>query len=67
MPMLHRMAPAEDDLTEISFYIAHDDPAAADRMFDDIEDQCLLLADQPGRKPASLDMAFGPPYSPVRR
>ena len=67
MPTLHRTAQAEDDLIDIWLYIAHDDPSAADRTLDDIEDKCLLLADQPGLGPERPDIAFGLRYFPVRR
>lgn len=36
-------------------------------MLDDIEEKCLLLADQPGLGPERPDIAFGLRYFPARR
>jgi toxin ParE1/3/4 len=38
---------AETDLVEIWQFIARDDPRAADRLLDRIEEQCQLLASNP--------------------
>lgn len=40
MSVIQRTAQAEEDLIEIWIYIAQDNPGAADRMLDDIE-QCF--------------------------
>ena len=43
MPGLRRTAQAEEDLIELWLYIAQDNPGAADRLLDEIEDKCLRL------------------------
>jgi toxin ParE1/3/4 len=45
--MILRTAQAEDDLIEIWIYIAQDNPGAADRVLDDIEERFHALADNP--------------------
>lgn len=45
--MIQRTAQAEEDLIEIWFYIAQDNPGAADRVLDDIEQRFHALADNP--------------------
>lgn len=47
MPVLQRTAQAEEDLIEIWAYIAQDNPAAADRVLDDIEQRFHGLTDNP--------------------
>lgn len=47
MPVLQRTAQAEQDLIEIWTYIAQDNPTAADRVLDDIEQRFHGLADNP--------------------
>jgi toxin ParE1/3/4 len=47
MPLIQRTAQAEEDLIEIWIYIAQDNPEAADRVLDDIEQQFHALADNP--------------------
>ena len=42
-----RRPDAEADLDEIWLYIAQDDPNAADRFLDLIEERCQLLAENP--------------------
>ncbi|WP_333876336.1 type II toxin-antitoxin system RelE/ParE family toxin [Methylobacter sp.] len=37
MSVIYRTAQAEEDLIEIWIYIAQDNPSAADRVLDDIE------------------------------
>lgn len=67
MPTVKRTAQAEEDLIDIWLYIAHDDVRAADRVLDEIEKTCSLLADQPGLGPAKSDIAPDLRYCPVRR
>lgn len=45
--MIQRTAQAEEDLIEIWIYIAQDNPVAADRVLDDIEERFHALADNP--------------------
>ncbi|WP_219821280.1 type II toxin-antitoxin system RelE/ParE family toxin [Methylobacter tundripaludum] len=45
--MIQRTAQAEEDLIEIWIYIAQDNPRAADRVLDDIEQRFHALADNP--------------------
>ena len=47
MPVIQRTAQAEEDLIEIWIYIAQDNPGAADRMFDNLEQRFHALADNP--------------------
>ena len=47
MSVIHRTAQAEEDLIEIWIYIAQDNPIAADRVLDDIEERFDALADNP--------------------
>ena len=52
MPSIRRTAQAEEDLIDIWLYIAPDNPGAANRLLDEIEDKCSLLADNPQIGPA---------------
>ena len=47
MPTIQRTALAEADLIDIWIYISQDNPEAADRLLDDIEATCTLLAQNP--------------------
>jgi len=47
MPGIRRTAQAEEDLIDLWLYIAQDNPSAADRLLDEIEDKCSLLAANP--------------------
>ncbi len=47
MPVIQRTAQAEEDLIEIWIYIAQDNPGAADRMLDNLEQRFHALADNP--------------------
>jgi len=47
MPKIQRTGLAESDLIDIWLYISQDNPDAADRLLDDIEATCLLLAKHP--------------------
>lgn len=57
MPALRWTAQAEVDLIELWWYIAQDNPGAADRLLDEIEDKCSLLAANPQLGPARPDIA----------
>ena len=57
MPVIRRTAQAEEDLIDLWLYIAQDNPGAADRLLDEIEDKCSLLADHPQLGPARPDIA----------
>jgi len=65
MPVIRRMAQAEEDLIEIWIYIAQDNPVAADELLEEIERKCSLLADNPYLGPAREDIAEDCRYSPV--
>jgi toxin ParE1/3/4 len=54
---LTRTAQAEIDLIEIWTYVARDNPDAADRLLDRIEDACVRLAETPHLGPARPDLA----------
>jgi toxin ParE1/3/4 len=56
---------AEQDLVEIWYFIAQDDPLAADRILDLLEDKYELLADNPHMGPARPDIAKELRYHPV--
>ena len=47
MSVIERTAQAEEDLLEIWIYIAQDNPGAADRVLDDIEERFYALANNP--------------------
>ncbi len=47
MAVVRRTARAEDDLVDIWLYIAADNPDAADRLLEEIDRKCLLLAANP--------------------
>jgi toxin ParE1/3/4 len=67
MPELRRTAQAEEDLIDLWLYTAQDNPGAADRLLDEIEDKCLLLAANPQLGPARRDIAPDCRYFPVGR
>jgi len=56
MPIVHRTGEAELDRVEITLHIARDNPAAAERLLETIDDKCRLLARMPelGRKRPDL-------------
>ncbi|MBD2772952.1 type II toxin-antitoxin system RelE/ParE family toxin [Iningainema tapete] len=62
-----RTAKTEEDLIEIWTYIAADNPAAADRLLDQIDAKCQMLADNPGLGQARPDIAPQLRYFPVGR
>ncbi|QSA99951.1 type II toxin-antitoxin system RelE/ParE family toxin [Methylomonas sp. EFPC1] len=47
MGSVQRTAQSEEDLIEIWLYIAQDNPPAADRVLDDMEQRFIMLADNP--------------------
>ena len=57
MAVLRRTAQADEDLIEIWLYVAQDDPMAADRLLERIEEKCLLVAEHPGMGQARADIA----------
>ena len=65
MPVIRRTAQAEEDLIELWLYIAQDNPRAADRLLNAIEEKCALLADHPQLGPARPDIAEACRYFPV--
>ena len=65
MPDIRRTAQADEDLIDLWFYIAQDNPGAADRLLDEIEDKFLLLAANPQLGPARPDIAPDCRYFPV--
>ncbi|BAT56709.1 hypothetical protein NOS3756_57210 (plasmid) [Nostoc sp. NIES-3756] len=67
MGRLIRTAKAEEDLIEIWMYIAVENPEAADRLLDQIEAKCQMLADKPGLGQARPDIAPELRYFPVGR
>jgi toxin ParE1/3/4 len=67
MPDIRRTAQAEADLIELWLYIAQDNPSAADRLLDEIEDKFLLLAANPQLGPTRPDIAADCRYFPVGR
>jgi toxin ParE1/3/4 len=67
MPDIRRTAQAEEDLIDLWFYTAQDNPGVADRLPDEIEDRFLLLAANPQLRPARPDIAPDCRYFPVGR
>ncbi len=65
MARAYRSARAETDLIEIWAGIAADDPAAADRLLDQIEEACALLATHPHAGKQRDDLAPGLRVYPV--
>ena len=65
MPVIRRTAQAEEDLIELWLYIAQDNPGAADRLLDAIEEKMVLLAAHPQLGPARPDIAADCRYFPV--
>lgn len=47
MPPILRSPQAESDLVEIAVYIARDNPSAAERLLDIIDEKCSMLSRQP--------------------
>ena len=67
MPRLVHSPQARGDLIELWTYIAMDDPAAADRPLDAIEEKLLMLAASPRLGPSRPDIALGLRLFPIRR
>jgi toxin ParE1/3/4 len=67
MPDLRRTAQAEEDLIELWLYIAQDNPSAADRLLEEIEDKYSLLAANPQLGRARPDIAADCRSFPVGR
>jgi toxin ParE1/3/4 len=65
MPRVRITPLAERDLEDIWFFIAQDDPAAADRLLDLLEEKYKVLADNPHMGPARPDIAKELRYHPV--
>jgi len=65
MGRIQRTPRADQDLEELWFFIAQDDPAAADRWLDTLEEKIGLLADNPLIGPARPDIARELRYHPV--
>ncbi len=62
-----RTAQAEDDLIVIAVYIAKDNPLAADRVLDALEERTELLAEFPRLGAERPDIAAGVRAFPVGR
>lgn len=56
---------AAEDLEEIWFFIAADNPDAADRTLDALEEKARLLAEKPQLGPARPDIAKDLRFHPV--
>ena len=67
MGRLVRSPRAREDLIELWTYIAMDDPAAADRLLDAIEEKLLMLATSQRLGPSRPDIAPGLRLFPIRR
>ena len=66
-PRLRRTAQAEADLIDIWLYIAQDNPAAADRLLDLLDEKSRALARNPQMGMAREDIAAGVRHFPVGR
>jgi toxin ParE1/3/4 len=64
-PRLLRTAQAEQDLIDIWAYIARDNPAAADRLLDRLDEKSQALARNPRIGMAREDVAAGVRHFPV--
>lgn len=60
MPRVKKAVQAEKDIEELWLYIAADNMLAADRVLDDIEAQCHLIATQPGMGRPRPELALAP-------
>jgi toxin ParE1/3/4 len=59
MAAVFRTSEAEADLTEIAFHIAEQNPEAADRWLDLIEEKCQTLSRMPEMGRKRFDLATG--------
>lgn len=66
-PRLRRTAQAEEDLINIWAHIARDNPAAADRLLDILDEKSQALARNPKIGMARDDVAAGLRHFPVGR
>ncbi|HEX5846715.1 MAG TPA: type II toxin-antitoxin system RelE/ParE family toxin [Rhodoplanes sp.] len=66
-PRLRRTARAEEDLIDIWTYIARDNPSAADRLLDLLDEKSRSLARNPRLGAAREDVAPGVRHLPVGR
>ncbi len=66
MGYLIRTAKAEEDLIEIWMYVATDNPEAADKLIEQIDTKCKMLADNLAMGQARPDIAPGLRYFPTR-
>jgi toxin ParE1/3/4 len=64
-PRLRRTAQAEQDLIDIWAYIARDNPAAADRLLDLLDEKSQALARNPQIGMAREDVTAGVRHFPV--
>ena len=64
MSVIQRTEQSEDDLVDIWIYIAHDNPDAADRLLERIDNKCALLAENPELGRSRPDIAPGFRYFP---
>ena len=67
MKLLTRTPRARLDLIDIWTWIAAEDPTAADRFLDLIEEKLRLLAENPRLGPVRPDIARGLRLFPIRR
>jgi toxin ParE1/3/4 len=67
MPRIIRSPRARQDLIDIWTWIAADNPRAADRLLDLIDEKLRLLADNPRLGPARPDIAPDLRLFPLRR
>jgi toxin ParE1/3/4 len=67
MGRIRRTPRAGRDLEEIWFFVAQDDPVAADRWLDTLEEKLSLIADNPLMGAARPDIAPELRYHPVGR
>lgn len=67
MPRRARTPRARQDLIDIWLWIAAENPTAADRFLDSIDEKLQLLAASPRLGPFRPDMAKGVSILPVRR
>ena len=65
MGRIRRTPRAGRDLEEIWFFVAQDDPVAADRWLDTLEEKLSLIADNPLMGTARPDIAPELRYYPV--
>lgn len=59
MPVVFRTSQAENDLTEIALHIAGQNPEAADRWLELIDEKCHTLSSMPEMGRKRFDLATG--------